>query len=143
MIGGGILPMAKALKGQCLCGSVVFSLKEKFSQFYLCHCIQCQKITGSAHASNLFTEPDNINWLSGEALITRYDDPTRSFTKVFCAKCGSGLPFITQSGRNLVVPAGSLDEQPEIVPLYNIFCEEQVVWYNDALKAQSVKGFPE
>ncbi|WP_444994486.1 GFA family protein [Aliikangiella sp. IMCC44359] len=133
----------KRLSGQCLCGRVKFSLEENFSNFYLCHCHQCQKITGSAYASNLFTQPDNINWLCGKEFITRYDDPDRSFTKAFCTRCGSGLPFLSQSGANLIVPAGCLNEPPEIMPQNNIFCEEQSAWYKKGIEAEPVNGFPE
>jgi hypothetical protein len=55
----------KKLMGGCLCGVVKFSLNEDFKAFYQCHCRQCQQLTGSAFASNLFTEPNNIEWLEG------------------------------------------------------------------------------
>jgi len=45
------------VSGSCLCGQVTFESKDDFQQFHLCHCIQCQKATGSAHAANLFTAP--------------------------------------------------------------------------------------
>jgi hypothetical protein len=59
--------MTSKLTGECLCGSVQFSMKDKFKAFYQCHCKQCQQLTGSAFASNLFTDTDNIEWHSGQA----------------------------------------------------------------------------
>ncbi|WP_123711416.1 GFA family protein [Sinobacterium caligoides] len=49
------------LIGKCLCGTVKFSVADRFKAFYLCHCKQCQQLTGSAFASNIFTGPDNID----------------------------------------------------------------------------------
>ncbi len=134
--------MTKTLTGGCCCGEVAFSLQDNFSQFYFCHCEQCRKLTGSAHASNLFTSPDNIKWTKGEDNLVRYDHPTRTFSKVFCKVCGSGLPFVTQSGRLLIVPAGSLNEEPTIDVKANIFCAEQPKWYKAGLAAEKLDGFP-
>jgi hypothetical protein len=135
--------MKVTINGSCLCGLVRFTVNNQFSRFHLCHCTQCQKITGSAHASNLFTGVDNIQWLSGFECIKRFDHPERDFTKVFCAECGSGLPFITKSGKTLIVPAGCLDDEPNVGVNNNIFWLERAAWYDQALSAKHCSRFPE
>lgn len=134
--------MDKEITGGCCCESVAFKIKDDFEKFFFCHCEQCQKLTGSAHASNLFTSPSNIEWTKGEDKIKRYDHPTRSFSKVFCADCGSGLPFLSQSGKFLIVPAGSLNEEPSKAVDAQIFCSEQTEWHKSGLKAVKLEGFP-
>jgi len=110
--------------------------------FYFCHCKQCQKITGSAHASNLFTRPDAIKWTAGEEHKKQFNYPDRDFTVVFCSECGSGLPFVTKSGKTLLVPAGSLDAEPNIQPNDNIFWAERASWYDNGKQANKCEGFP-
>lgn len=131
------------ITGSCLCGKVTFESINSFNQFHLCHCIQCQKTTGSAHASNLFTEPDNITWLNGFDLVKRFDVPDRAISKAFCTECGCGVPYLSGTGRALVVPAGCLDGNPEIDPQDNIFCSEKAQWYEKAICAQSFEHFAE
>ena len=71
--------------GSCLCGSVKFKLFGEIDGFYLCHCLRCRRSTGSAHASNIFTKPDNIEWLVTEETIRRYELPeAKRFAKQFC-----------------------------------------------------------
>jgi hypothetical protein len=135
--------MSNLISGSCLCGEVTFSLNNDFSRFYLCHCTQCQKMTGSAHVAHLFTAPDNLSWTRGETSLKRFDHPSRSFTKVFCIECGSGLPFVNKSGKALIVPAGSLDAEPNIQPSHNIFWHERASWYDKGLAAKHCAGFPE
>ena len=135
--------MSERIAGSCLCKKVRFSVANQFKRFYLCHCTQCQKITGSAHAANLFTSPDNIQWTEREQFITRFVHPSRDFSTAFCACCGCGLPFVTKSGRALIVPAGSLDQQPALVPNENIFWSERVSWYEAGLQARHCAGFPD
>jgi hypothetical protein len=134
--------MAKQLTGGCLCGAVQFTLEDSFSAFYQCHCKQCQQLTGSAFASNIFTNPDNIHWTSGQENIVAYVHPNRDFSKSFCATCGSALPFVTKSKTSLIVPAGSLNEQASIEPQANIFMSEKACWLEPGSKAQQFSAFP-
>lgn len=133
--------MSKTLTGGCCCGAVSFKVKDDFTKFFFCHCEQCRKLTGSAHASNLFTAPDNIEWLTGQDHSKRYQHPTRSFAKVFCTECGSGLPYLTTSGRFVIVPAGCLDQEPTKPVDAQIFCEEQTEWHKNGVTAKLVEGF--
>jgi hypothetical protein len=134
--------MSKKLTGECLCGNVRFSVTDSFKAFYQCHCKQCQQLTGSAFASNIFTDPDNIEWLSGQATITNYEHPSREFSKSFCTTCGSALPFINKTKTSLIVPAGSLNDLPEIQPQANIFTSEEACWLKSGLQAENFSGFP-
>ncbi|MEP0073091.1 MAG: GFA family protein [Marinomonas sp.] len=135
--------MTNMISGSCCCGDVEFTLEDSFSNFFFCHCEQCRKLTGTAHASNLFTSPDNINWTKGVEKIKRYDDPERAFSKAFCENCASGLPYISKSGNSLIVPAGSLNTEPSIKPDARIFCAEQTSWHKEGLQAAKMSGFPE
>ena len=73
----------KVVRGGCLCGTVQFEVKDTFEHFQLCHCTQCQKTTGTAHASNLFTKAEDISWLSGKEEVKRYDVPGRRISNAF------------------------------------------------------------
>ena len=133
--------MANRLKGSCLCGAVTYSVGETFEAFYLCHCAQCQKVTGSAFAPNIISAIDNIEWHSGLAQVITFHHPNRQFSKAFCTKCGSGLPHVNKAGTSLVIPAGSLDEMPEIVPTANLFTPESPGWLQQGLAAKKYKGY--
>lgn len=134
--------LSKKVNGGCLCGEVKFSISDDFSAFYQCHCKQCQHLTGSAFASNVLTEPNNIVWLTGTDNVKNFNHPTREFSKSFCLNCGSALPYINKSQTSLVVPAGSLFDVPSIKLQANLFTAEKASWFNDGLAAESFDGFP-
>jgi len=99
----------EVLTGSCLCGGVSYEVRSPFLRFAHCHCSRCRKSTGTGHATNLYCSPERFRWLSGEELVSRYDFPSaRSFATVVCKACGCPLPRRTRSGREIVVPAGSL-----------------------------------
>jgi hypothetical protein len=134
----------RELTGSCLCIRVKYSVTTELLQFYLCHCEQCRKLTGSAFASNIQAKPAEVNWLSGAQFVKRFDFPgDRLFTKVFCSECGSGLPFLNKSGEKLFIPAGSLDSDPEISPGHNIFWGDRSAWFEAGLSAPKSNGFVE
>ncbi len=120
----------KITSGSCLCRKVRYEISGNMGVFQYCHCSRCRKITGSAHAANLFVSPDKFKWLSGEELVARFDpENTKYFATCFCKNCGSSLPWLSKSGKVIVVPAGTLDEDPEIRPTQNIFCDSRPAWY--------------
>ena len=116
--------------GSCLCGAVVYEYDDPVARFCYCHCPRCRKATGSAHASNLFVEPRQFRWITGEEHVKRYDLPeAKSFATCFCMHCGSPLPHATRSGEKMVIPAGSLDDDPGIAPEYGIWWSARAPWY--------------
>lgn len=138
-----VMCMSKRLSGGCLCGAIQFDLEDNFSAFYQCHCKQCRQVTGSAFAANIFTRPNNINWVKGFDKITIYEHSEREFAKSFCQVCGSGVPFFDKKKTTLIVPAGSLDSEPSIEPQANIFVAEEACWFKPGLDAKRFESFPE
>lgn len=131
------------ISGTCLCGEVAFTCENTFKSFHLCHCVQCQKASGSAHVANLFTKADNIHWQKGEAKVVRYDMPGRTISTAFCSTCGTPMPYLSGSGKALIVPAGCLDGAPNISPQDHIFWSERAAWYDGVSGTVTYDGFPE
>lgn len=135
---------SKTFSGGCLCGCTGFTVHSRPRRFYFCHCQQCRKLNGSAFAANVILEPAEITWLSGEHLVKRFDYPgERQFSRVFCTECGSALPFINEAGDSLLIPAGSLDHDPGLLPDTNIFWEDRAAWYEAGVSSSHCAGFPE
>ncbi len=116
--------------GSCLCGEVSFQVSGPIKSFQYCHCSRCRKVTGTAHASNMFVAPEQLKWLTGEESVGRFEQPgAKYFATCFCKKCGSSLPWLTQPGNNLIIPAGSLDGAIDIKPKQSIYWQSRADWY--------------
>jgi len=135
--------MSNKISGSCLCGKVSSTVVGSFDKFYQCYCDRCQKKTGSAFASLMFTTPDKIEWHSGQDLIKRFDLPEAvRFSNAFCTSCGSQVPYTSRDGTMLVVPAGYVSGDPKIRPSANIFWEERPCWFNDGQSANTFDRYP-
>jgi hypothetical protein len=75
--------------------------------------------------------------------VVTFEDPHREFSKAFCSKCGSGLPYVNKSKTSLVIPAGSLSQPPAMSPTANLFDAESPLWLAAGLSAKKFKGYPE
>ena len=134
--------MSNKSLGSCLCGKVTFEVVGTFQSFFLCHCKFCQKDTGSAHATNLFSTTSALSWLSGEALVNIFNLPNTRHVKSFCANCGSAVPSIQNEGKLIVVPAGSLDVPIQIKPNAHLFSASKAEWEDGLDDLQSFEGLP-
>ena len=117
------------LRGSCLCGAVQYEVRKPYLRFAHCYCGRCRKATGSSHATNLYVEPGQFSWVSGEGTAKRFDLPSaQSFATTYCTACGGPVPHFTRSGREVVIPAGTLDAVPDILPRANIFWGSRAPW---------------
>lgn len=129
--------------GSCLCGAVKFNVEGDFERFFLCHCSYCQKDTGSAHASNLASSTAKLTWISGEEKTKTFNLPSTRHMKGFCVDCGSALPSLQFGGKLLIVPAGSLDTELNLVPDAHIFYSSKASWDHNFEDIQKFETFPQ
>jgi len=117
------------IRGSCLCGTARYELDPIPARFVRCHCSRCRRATGSAYACNLIVAPQHHRWTSGESQVARYDLPqARSFANSFCRRCGSPMPHPTRSGREIIVPTGTLDGDPRLKVHDDIFLADRALW---------------
>jgi len=120
------------LRGGCLCQAVAFEVDLPFLRFLKCHCSRCRSATGSAFAVNAYVWPAAFRWTHGEDNVARFDLPqARSFSTAFCRLCGSPLPHSTRSGREMIIPAGSLRDDPGVSPTIDACWSSRAPWLSD------------
>ena len=118
-----------AVSGSCLCGAVRFELSGEPVWSHHCHCSRCRKTRGTHFATNVFFPLDALRFTQGEERTRAYRPPgAERFTHVFCETCGCTLPF-RNPGRNMVVvPVGSLDDDPHFEPRAHIYVGSKPDW---------------
>ncbi len=129
--------------GSCLCRQVKYKVTGEFNNFFLCHCGYCQKGSGSAHASNLFSGGGKLDWLSGEELVRSYKVPNSPHQRNFCSNCGAPVPNLQMEGKLLVVPAGSLDTPLDKTPDGHIFISKKANWDSQLHQYKKYDELPE
>ena len=122
-----------SVRGGCLCGIVKFEVDLPFTKFMKCHCSRCRGATGSAFSANAYVLPPAFRWLAGQDHVARFDLPqARSFSTSFCRACGAPLPHATRSGREIIIPAGSLRDDPGVSPEIEACWQSRARWLSHA-----------
>lgn len=115
------------MTGSCLCGAISYATDTDIKMSINCHCTDCQKITGSVHATQVFVMEKALT-ISGEPKVFEHTaDSGSRLTKLFCDKCGAQV-FSRNSTREGVIGirAGSIEQKDVIQPTVNIFCSSAV-----------------
>ena len=98
--------------GGCLCGAIQYEFdKPSLISAHHCHCIDCQKSTGSGKATILML-PSQAIQMEGELKFhTTTTASGRNMNRGFCEVCGSPvLSFINEMPEVKFLKAGSLDD---------------------------------
>ncbi len=136
-------PRGEALRASCLCGGVAFELSAPPLRLWNCHCRRCRKARAAAHASNLFGPAAGARFTRGEDLLTSYKIPqAERFTQAFCRVCGAPMPRIDPARGLVVIPAGSLDDDPGLRPQAHIFVAAKASWWEIRDGAPQYAGYP-
>ena len=117
------------LEGGCACGEVRYRLGSEPLIVHCCHCLNCQRQTGSAFVINILIEADRVELLAGEPRpvpVPRDDGSTQEVWR--CPRCQVAL--FSHYGRRDVrfVRAGTLDEPAAVEPDVHIYTRSKLSW---------------
>ncbi len=116
--------------GGCACGAVRYRLKEKPMFVHCCHCLDCQRQTGSAFVLNALIESDRVELLSGAPVaVTLPTDSGRPHDVYRCTACQTAL--WSDYGRRRVLSflrIGTLDDPRAFAPDVHIFTRSKQPW---------------
>lgn len=121
--------MSEPREGGCSCGTVRYHLGSEPLIVHCCHCLNCQRQTGSAFVINLLIEGDRVELLAGEPQpvdVPRDDGSTQRVYR--CPGCQVAV-FSEYGWPELkFVRAGTLDEPSAVKPDVHIFTRSKVPW---------------
>jgi hypothetical protein len=116
--------------GGCQCGKVRYEIAEAAHMVYTtCHCIDCQRLTGSAFSMAMIVT-DAAFRLTGVELraIRRTADSGRVTTRWVCPECGAWVcGSATAEGRR-VVRSGTLDDTSWLRPKVHFWTRSKQPW---------------
>ena len=116
-------------EGGCACGAVRYRLASEPLFVHCCHCLNCQRQTGSAFVINLLIETDRVELLAGEPQSVDAPRDDGSAQRIFrCPSCQ--VAVFSEYGRPEVrfVRGGTLDEPSAVTPDVHIFTRSKVPW---------------
>ena len=122
--------MTGTLEGGCSCGEVRYRLASAPMFVHCCHCLNCQKHTGTAFVINMLIEASRVELLGAApqpvTMPLNGGTPNRIFR---CPKCQVAV-WSEYGGRSqiLFVRGGTLDTPSAVSPDVHIYTRSKLPW---------------
>jgi hypothetical protein len=117
-------------EGGCACGEIRYRLTSEPLFVHCCHCLNCQRQTGSAFVINVLIEADRVQ-LAGPGepkpvSVPRDDGSEQTIWR--CPTCATALYSRYTSPELRFVRAGTLDDAASVAPDVHIFTRSKLPW---------------
>ena len=103
------------VQGRCHCGSIRYEASVDPERTAICHCTDCQRLTGSAYRVSVPADEGSFRLTAGE--------PS------FCPRCGSPLyTYDADHPKVYGLRVGCIDGREALVPRRQKWCRSALAW---------------
>lgn len=129
--------------GCCHCGAISFRAEIDPQQVLICHCTDCQKLSGSAYRTVAPVVPGSFKLLGGEmkTYVKVAEDGTPR-AQTFCPECGTPIyagPVDGAAGM-LGIRVGTLDQRDHLLPRKQYYASSAQSWVQDLAAVETIRG---
>lgn len=122
------------INGSCHCGAIIYEAEADPENALICHCTDCQTMSGSAFRTVLFVHSEHFRLLSGELkCYLKTADSGNRRAMMFCENCGSHI-YAADAGdapEILGIRLGTCAQRNEIQPRKQYYCQSAVDWLRE------------
>jgi hypothetical protein len=116
------------LTAQCPCGALTAQCEGAPVRISVCHCLDCQRRSGSAFAAQARFAETNVR-IDGPAREYRRTGDSGVATFSFCPDCGATIAYRTESMTGLVaIPIGAFADPAFPPPAFSNYEERKQPW---------------
>lgn len=119
--------------GRCHCGRIAYEAEVDPEKVLICHCTDCQELSGAAFRVVVRAPRDSFKLLSGQPkeYIKQAESGTRMI-QAFCPDCGSPIYGAhTDSPAFYGIRVTALRQRDKLSPKLQIWCRSELPWVDD------------
>lgn len=116
--------------GRCHCGSIRYEAEVDPARVSMCHCADCQMLTGSAFRVNVPAPAETFRLQGGPPKIyVKTADSGNKRAHAFCPECGTPVYATGLSNQTVYsLRLGCLDQRHALEPVRQIWCKSALPW---------------
>jgi len=122
------------IDGACHCGDITYEAEIDPAKVAICHCTDCQTLSGSAFRTVAMTEVDRFRLLSGKPTIyVKVAESGAERQQAFCARCGSPLYATSNADGPKIygLRAGTIRQRDQLVPQLQVWTRSAQHWLGE------------
>lgn len=120
--------------GACHCGTIRYEAEVEAEKVAVCHCTDCQTMSGSAFRVVVRTLPGSFRLLAGRPKVyVKTAESGRQREQAFCADCGTPVYAapVGPEPRDLVLRVGTLRQRDVLMPTLQLWARSSQGWIAD------------
>ncbi len=122
------------IDGGCHCGHIAYEAEVDPGNVIVCHCTDCQAISGTAFRTVVFAAEDTFRLLAGE--LKSYVKTAESGAlraQMFCPECGTHIyaTSVRDGPKTFGVRVGTTRQRGELRPAAQYWCRSALDWVTD------------
>ena len=117
------------ITGKCHCGEIRYEAEIDVNMVGICHCTDCQILSGSAFRTIVITVSDKFKLIAGE--LKSYVKTAESGTKrtqTFCPNCGSPSYSSSEASPEYSIRTGTVDQRSQLAPKFQLWRRSVQPW---------------
>jgi len=122
------------IDGGCHCGYITYEAEVDPAQTTVCHCTDCQTLSGSAFRTVVRAPENAFKILSGEPTVyVKTAESGNKRAQAFCPRCGSPI-YATSVGDGPKIyglRAGTARQRDALIPKAQIWARSRQAWVTD------------
>jgi len=121
------------IRGACHCGTIAYDAVVDPARVTICHCNDCQALTGSAYRVSVPTPRESFRLRRGTPKIyIKTGDSGARRAQAFCPDCGSPLyTYAADNPTTYGLRVGCIEERRALPPTRRIWCRSTLDWSLD------------
>ena len=127
--------------GRCHCGNISYEAEVDPAKVSICHCTDCQMLSGSAYRASVPAPRETFTLRGGQPKT--YIKTAQSGTKrvhAFCPECGTPVYSCAISDPPFYsLRIGCLDKRDQLPPVRQIWCDSALPWSMNVEKVVQVR----
>ena len=129
------------VEGRCHCGEIAYEAIVDPGRVGICHCTDCQMLTGSAYRATVPASRESFVLRSGQPTIyVKTADSGARRAHAFCPNCGSPVYSAAVSDPQFYsLRVGCLRERAELLPARQQWCQSALPWAMNLSDIQQVR----
>jgi hypothetical protein len=120
-----------SVTGGCYCGAVRYEVTGEAQGALQCHCRECQYITGGNPNVIMVFPAAGFRFTQGAPSEFTRSDIESPVTRLFCAKCGTGIGTKTpRRPDSIILKVGTLDDPSIFEPKVAIYTVDRQAFHH-------------
>ena len=131
------------VEGGCHCGRIRYTAEVEPANVRLCHCTDCQRLSGSAYRVSVPARSEDFELQGEPRIYVKTADSGNRVSRGFCPTCGSPVLSRNSAMAGMAfVRASSLDDPDQFTPQMVVYTARAAAWDPPASGLPSFEGMP-